>query len=107
MSTKNMRLAKTLRLAKCNVGKDNNHGERFICIALLITARYKKITNAQAAAAEAFILSKLGHCYTVERWLKENVKGFAAARRSGEAFRIEIQAYRHRWLDHLITELEK
>ena len=73
----------------------------FICVAIEIAYRAKKITSIQKHNAYLFITKCLNCEPTVISWLRKNVP-------EAEPYITpqSIQAYRHRWVDHLIQETE-
>lgn len=81
---------------------------RFICHAadrILLPFRY-------VIAVQRLVQSRLGNCTTVESWLACNVKGLNLNHLGVLSYTdtwqpvdpVEVQAYRHRWLDSLIEE---
>ena len=73
----------------------------FICVAISFAYRDNKITSIQKHNADLFITKCLNCEPTVISWLRKNVP-------EAESYITpqSIQAYRHRWVDHLIQETE-
>ncbi len=114
--TRKTKIAWSLRVARkfLSEGKPSDWGKNpeQICVALF-TAHYrtKEITFLQAEAAVAFVMKMLDGAYDVDDWLTENCPEYAKFVSSNvskcERRRLELQRYRHRWLTHMITELEQ
>ena len=73
----------------------------YICVAIEYAQSCKKITLAQKEFACLFITQCLNYEPTVIFWLRKYVP-------EAEPYITpqSIQAYRHRWVDHLIQETE-
>lgn len=77
--------------------------EKYICLALDAAKKQGVISRVGQEAAEAIIMERLGGAYTACTWLRDTVgeKSF------NSASDIDIQAWRHRWVDSLIKEFSK
>ena len=73
----------------------------FICVAISFAYRDNKITLTQRHNAYLFIAKCLGFKPNIIDWLKEYVP-----ESEPHITPQGIQAYRHRWIDHLIQETE-
>lgn len=73
----------------------------FICVAISFAYRDNKITLTQKYNADLFITKCLNYEPTVISWLRKNVPE-AEPHMTPQS----IQAYRHRWVAHLIQETE-
>ena len=64
-------------------------------------------TDPRVAYIKRSIMDRIGFC-TVEDWLEHHVPGFVEWRESvdNDQVNLQVQTYRHRWLDSLIAEFE-
>lgn len=82
---------------------DEEHRSPYICDAIRRTSR-----SATADVATDFISERIGHMFSVERWLKEQGEeiwhqvNLDVVCNNGR----KLQAYRKAWLQSLITEFE-
>ncbi len=96
----NKELAKVFNAAQKKLSKTGNDGKHiYICHAINdIDNKY----DAMKLFAQVIINNRLDGCYTVDDWLRTNIKGFNRHKFKQEV----IQKYRHAWLTELIKEFE-
>lgn len=75
---------------------------RYICIAMSLAFANGKITSDQMTQGQQYILNLIDPCMYLEDWLVRH--GYIPKQRT-RADRVQIQQYRHRWVQHLIEEL--
>lgn len=83
--------------------------EEYVCWAVEDAGTYLLggKTDGRVSYIRRRIMESIDRC-TVEDWLEWKVPEFAAWRDSvsDEEFYLQMQTYRHRWVDHLIAEYE-
>jgi len=101
-------IAKAFKAAKKHLRlNDSVNKTAYICIALLDARKNGDITRDQWTCATDVISNRLGgpgSTYgTVTSWLRARI-GHQEVDRASD---VQIQAYRHAWLDQLIKEFSK
>ena len=76
----------------------------YICDSIRKAHYDEHITQKAMRTATALITKRLGQHVSVGQWLEANV-GYRI-KNGHNAYHKQVQAYRHRWLDALIKELE-
>ena len=81
-----------------------NHRSPYICDNIHRVSRY----SASADIATDFISERIGHVFSIERWLKDQSEEIAEAVRYDVLCNDgrKLQAYRKAWLQSLIKEFE-
>jgi hypothetical protein len=101
-----MKMKKTsevFRAAKKYLNRGNEDKTDYICGAIS-DVEYAKLATARVAdRARHVINSRLGEEVSVTHWLK--VRGFVPMNKSPYN-NLQVQKYRHRWLNALIREFE-
>lgn len=95
-------VAQAFAAAKLRLSNGRTHRTNFICWALDHAIYDGLTTGISGAKAKKIIETRLGNCSSVTEWLAKNVVPEHALR--GNISAVEIQQYRHRWLDALIEE---
>lgn len=104
---KNKQLARAFRIAKTYVAGD----QQYICHALLFKV-VDDLPERQCKAAQSLIESRLKVPFVAlfetnscEKWLSRNIPGLTYSYLAyTDKGRLEVKAYRLRWLDSLIEE---
>jgi len=78
----------------------------YICDSIRKAHYDELITQKAMRTATALIMGRLGPHVSVGQWLQANVGYRVKFGRGHNAYHKQVQAYRHRWLDALIKELE-
>ena len=78
----------------------------YICDAIRKAHYDEHITQKSMRTATALIMGRLAPHGSVGRWLEVNVGYRVKFGRRHNEYHKQVQAYRHRWLDALIKELE-
>ena len=87
-----------------NTGVPNDKTHSFICLAIFIARDREGINHYDAVLATKHIGKCIGPSSpTVSSWLWNNVPEIRTMKDASFCHQ-QIQAYRHRWLDHLIEQ---
>lgn len=101
-----MKMKKTsevFRAAKFYLNRGNEDKTDYICGAISDVERAKLVTSKAADRARAVVGIRLGDSVSVTSWLKE--RGFVPINKDPYN-NVQVQKYRHRWLNALIKEFE-
>ncbi len=101
-----MKLGKTsevFRVAKMYLNKGNQDKTDYICQAIGEAERVDLVTSRAAYRASDVIGIRLGNSVSVTGWLKE--RGYVPMNKDPYN-NVQVQKYRHRWLNALIKEFE-
>ena len=101
-----MKMKKTsevFRLAKMHLNRGNEDKTDYICGAIGGVEHAKLVTSKAADRARAVIGTRLRDNVSVTSWLKE--RGFVPINQDPYN-NVQVQKYRHRWLNALIKEFE-
>lgn len=109
-----MKLSKALRITKKYLARnhlgalDYDNKSQYICIAAEIAKDEGELEDDRQI--KTFIESHLNRYSSVWQWLAQEGHLPDAANMSNQEYifwRDQVQKYRHRWIAHLIKELEK
>lgn len=82
--------------------------DRYICYATSRAHRRGLITGSERHQITGMIHNRLGDAETVEQWLTAQgiiqASALSGSLAEFQQWQVEIQKYRHRWLDALIAE---
>lgn len=95
--------SEVFRAAKFYLNRGNEDKSDYICGAIWEAERVDLVTARAADRAKYVISSRLGDDVSVTSWLK--VRGFVPMSKSPYN-NLQVQKYRHRWLNALIREFE-
>jgi hypothetical protein len=95
---KRLAIALALKNAKPYLSRGNDGKEEFICYSIELGNQFEPY---RVALAKDLIMERLDGCATAEEWLNHRVGAYPERSAAG---RRVLQAWRHRWLDALITE---
>lgn len=101
-----MKMKKTsevFRAAKKYLNRGNEDKSDYICGAIGGVVRDNLVTNRAAYRASNVIGVRLGDSVSVTGWLKD--RGFVPMNKDPYN-NVQVQKYRHRWLNALIREFE-
>jgi hypothetical protein len=101
-----MKMKKTsevFREAKKHLNRGNQNKNDYICAAISAAKQSKLVTDKAAKRAMSVIWDRLNDYISVTSWLKERGFVHIYARPDNN---VQIQKYRHRWLNALIKEFE-
>jgi hypothetical protein len=95
--------SEVFRAAKFYLNRGNEDKTDYICGAIGEVERVDLVTSRAAYRASNVIGVRLGDSVSVTSWLKE--RGFVPINQNPYN-NVQVQKYRHRWLNALIREFE-
>ena len=101
--TKMKKTSEVFRAAKHYLNRGNEDKSDYICSAINWAEYYSWVTYSAAKRAKKVIARRLGDDMSVISWLK--VRGFVPMNET-PCNNLQVQKYRHRWLNALIREFE-
>jgi len=97
------RTSEVFRAAKFYLNRGNEDKTDYICSAIGDVEYANLVTSRAAYRARAVVGIRLGDNASVTSWLKE--RGYVPMNKNPHN-NLQVQKYRHRWLNALIREFE-